>query len=296
LNASTGRPRAGSEAELYRGSPRLDPLIPFLRALPRVASDTTLAALAIADGIRRGRYSKARRWAARLDAGTIGSHLLALRVLANHGRDCGAEAGLGADTEDAVRTSVSIQGRERLEGVEDGALLVGFHLGPPRTWLAMRRLGLRVRIAAQLDLVSSDPIWQPMFASGDAIPVPDDPAGQLRALYRMRSALAQNEIVYLTADGPHGREAFRLDIPGCALIVRQGWLALRRHVRVRTFPVLSHAEGDRRVIAICPPLPPVEDDAAADAKACRDVLTPLISDYVRRFPAQCRYLAFPPWQ
>jgi hypothetical protein len=296
VKVGAGQPRAGSDAELYRGSPRLDPLLSFLRALPRAASDTTLAALAIADGIGRGRYSKARHWAARLDRGTIGSHLLALRLLANHGRYCGAEAGLGTDTEDALRKSVSIQGRERLDSVENGALLVGFHLGPPRTWLAMRAHGLPVRIAAQFDLVSSDPIWQSMFASGDAIPVPDDPAGQLRALYRMRSVLAQNEIVYLTADGPHGQEAFRLDVPGRALIVRKGWLALRRHVRVRTFPVLSHAEGDRRVIVICPPLPPVQDDAAADAKTCRDVLTPLISDYVRRFPAQCRYLAFPPWK
>jgi hypothetical protein len=162
-------------------------------------------------------------------------------------------------------------------------------------WLAMRALGVRVRIAAQLDLVSSDPAWAAMFESGEAIPLPADPAGQLRALYRMRSLLAQNELLYLTADGPHGQEAFRLDIPGRALIVRKGWLALRRHVRVPTLPVLSHMEHRRRVIVVGPPLPPVQDDAAADAGACRDVLAQLVTDYVRRFPSQCRYLAFPPW-
>jgi hypothetical protein len=48
-----------------------------------------------------------------------------------------------------------------------------------------------------------------------------------------------------------------------------------------------------RVIVIHPSLPVPAADAAA--AACHAMLAPLIADYARRFPTQCRYLAFPPW-
>jgi lauroyl/myristoyl acyltransferase len=101
--------------------------------------------------------------------------------------------------------------------------------------------------------------------------------------------------VYLMADGPFGREAFRIELPGRPLIVRSGWLALRRQTGVPALPVLTFREGGRRVIVVHPPLPAPDADRARDAAACRAALTPLVADYVRRFPAQCRYLVFPPW-
>ena len=102
--------------------------------------------------------------------------------------------------------------------------------------------------------------------------------------------------MYLTVDGPFGREAFRIDVPGGPLVVRTGWLALRRHTRAPTFPVLVRREGRRRTIVVHPALPDVAADAARDAEACRSALASLVSDYVRQYPAQCRYLALPRWQ
>jgi hypothetical protein len=49
------------------------------------------------------------------------------------------------------------------------------------------------------------------------------------------------------------------------------------------------------VIVVHPPLPDVDADVTRDADACRDALATLVRAYIRRYPAQCRYLAFPPW-
>jgi hypothetical protein len=102
-------------------------------------------------------------------------------------------------------------------------------------------------------------------------------------------------LVYVMADGPFGREAFRIDLQGGPLVVRVGWLALRRATGVPTLPVLTHREGNQRVIVIHPPLPDPDGDAVRDAAACRAALTPLVDAYVRRFPTQCRWVAIPRW-
>lgn len=96
----------------------------------------------------------------------------------------------------------------------------------------------------------------------------------------------------ITADGPVGAEAFRIPLPGGPAIIRSGWLALRRHAGAPTLPILSHLEGRRQIVTIHPPLPEPQTDPVGDALACRDVLSPLLWDYVRRFPEQCRSLAF----
>jgi lauroyl/myristoyl acyltransferase len=101
--------------------------------------------------------------------------------------------------------------------------------------------------------------------------------------------------VYLTADGPFGREAFQIDVPGRALLVRAGWLTLRRLTGVPVLPVFARYEGRQRVIEVHPPLPESIQDPVGDAESCREALTPLVREYVRKYPEQCRYLAFPPW-
>ena len=40
----------------------------------------------------------------------------------------------------------------------------------------------------------------------------------------------------------------------------------------------------------------VSTTSPRDAEACRSALASLVSDYVRQYPAQCRYLALPRWQ
>lgn len=53
-------------------------------------------------------------------------------------------------------------------------------------------------------------------------------------------------------------------------------------------------EAHRQVVAVQAPLPPATGDRERDAAACRAILEPLLQAYVRRFPEQCRYLAFGP--
>jgi lauroyl/myristoyl acyltransferase len=284
------------QADMFSTSPRLAPVLPLLRVVPRTASSVVLAALAIADGVVRGRFAEARDWAAGLGHGRWKSRWTALRLLANHGRAIADEAMLGVcdPVEDAA--SMAIEGADRLRAVTSGALLLGFHLGPPRIWLGLRAAGLPVRMVARFEESRRDARWAGLIEAGEVIALPRDEAGRLQALYRIRSLLANNALVCIPADGIYGREAFRIDLPGRPMIVRGGWLALRRQLRVPVFPVLARAEGRRRVVTIHPPLPPVQRDAAADVAHCRDALAPLLADYVGRYPTQCRYLAFPPWK
>lgn len=284
------------DVEMFRGSKKLGPGLSVLRALPAWASSSLLAALSIGDGVRRGRYRQARMWAAAQGASAVASRWIAVQMLANHGRFAAEEALLGVRSLEALGASVVLEGAEQLERITGGALLLGFHLGPPRTWLMLRALGRRVSMAARFENAVGDPRWAEMLKAGDIIPLPEaDGAARLQALYRIRALLGRNTSIFMTADGPLGREAFRLPLPGMPLIVRAGWLSLRRQTRVPTFPVLAHEEAGRRVIVIFPPLPAPVDDPVADAEACRAALTPLVAEYVRRFPTQCRYLVFPRW-
>ena len=112
---------------------------------------------------------------------------------------------------------------------------------------------------------------------------------RVQGLFTLRRLLARGGFVFLTADGPFGGELFRLDLPGL------GWFTLRRQLGLRILPLFAHEEGAQRIVTIHPPLPAPTGDEAADKAACRAVLTAMLGDYVRRYPSQCRYLAFPPW-
>jgi lauroyl/myristoyl acyltransferase len=133
--------------------------------------------------------------------------------------------------------------------------------------------------------------------AGEAIRLPAGvPRGRAEGLHRIRTLLRQGGLVYLAGDGPFGREAFRIDLAGGPLVVRLGWLAMRRLTRVPTFPVFTYREQGRRVIVVHPPLPQPDADLDRDRSQCQAALTPLIETYVRRYPSQCRYLAFPAWE
>ena len=118
---------------------------------------------------------------------------------------------------------------------------------------------------------------------------------RVQGLFTLRRLLARGGFVFLTADGPFGGELFRLDLPGLAPVVRTGWFTLRRQLGLRILPLFAHEEGAQRIVTIHPPLPAPTGDEAADKAACRAVLTAMLGDYVRHYPSQCRYLAFPPW-
>lgn len=286
----------GMVPEMFAGPRKLRRLIPVLRRCPRNLAEGVLAVVALGDGVRRGRYSSALRWAAAQGLTGPTGHRTALALLANHGRFVAEEALLGVrDMADLAR-NVDIDGAEHLPAAPGGALLLGFHLGPPKTWMRLRALGYPVRFAGRLASAGRDVRWQAALDAGAVIRLPDGDAGsRVRSLLHMRRLLADGALVYVTADGPFGRTAFSIDLPGGPLVVRQGWLALRRATQVPTLPVLTWRDGGRRIIRIHPPLPPVDDDARRDAEACQAVLAPLIEAYVRQHPTQCRWVAMPRW-
>jgi hypothetical protein len=282
---------------MFHTSPRLRHLVRLLRPFPRGVGETVLAGVAVVDALaRRRRFRQAYAWAAaqRGNGGPPGR--LALALLANHGRFCAEEALLGVSTTATPADDIVVEGADHLPPAGTGAILLGFHLGPPRAWFHLRTLGYPVRLGGALVTSMWDPRWKPVIDAGEVFHLPGGaPAARLAGLYQIRDALRAGEIVFLAAEGPFGREGFRLELPGGPLIIRAGWLMLRRLTGAPTFPMLVHREGKRRVIVLHPALPPSPDDLARDAAQCRAALAPLIESYVRRFPAQCRYLAFPPW-
>lgn len=285
------------DADLFQGPPRLRRLIPLLRRLPASLSSGALATFAIVDGTARGRFTRARTWAAAQGITGVAGTRLALALLANHGRFVAEEALVGVDSSADLARGVAVRGAHHLEQLSSGAILLGFHLGPPKTWLRLRSLGYPVRFAGRLQSVADDPRWNAAIASGALIRLPDgDPQSRLKGLMQMRQLLRDGAIVYVTADGPFGREAFAIHLRGGPLAVRQGWLALRRAAGVPTLPVFTWIDAGTRVIEIHPPLPGVDPDAARDAAHCRQVLTPIVEDYVRRHPEQCRWVAMPRWR
>jgi lauroyl/myristoyl acyltransferase len=295
--STEGELRTRLDADLFAGPRRLRHVMPLLRRLPAPVAAELLAGLAIVDGIVRGRFGRGRRWAAAQGMSVLGSWRLAFDLLANHGRFVAEEALVGLESSDELAAGVELRGAEHLAALGGGALLVGFHLGPPKTWLRLRALGYPVRFAGRLEGAADDPRWQAAIANGAVIRLSaGDAQARLHGLMRIRQLLRGGALVYVTADGPFGREAFSIDLPGEPLVVRQGWLALRRAAHVPTLPVFGFRTATgRRIIVIHPPLPPVDDDATRDAARCRDVLSPLVTDYVRRHPEQCRWVAMPRW-
>jgi hypothetical protein len=283
---------------MFHSSPRLRRLVRLLRPFPRAVGEQVLAAMAVLDGlVRRDRFHQAHAWAAAQPGTERRPWPLALALLANHGRFCAEEAFLGSSTLDAAARHVVIEGAHHLPPPGTGTILLGFHLGPPRTWVRLRMLGHPVQFGGSLVTSAWDLRWKGVLDAGGVVYQLAGGAAQQRlpALFRLREQLRGGALVLLTADGPFGREIFRIDLPGSPLVVRAGWLSLRRMTGAVTLPVLTHRDGKRRVIVIHPALPPPAADVARDVTQCRAVLMPLIEDYVRRFPAQCRYLAFPPW-
>jgi hypothetical protein len=281
---------------MFHSSPRLRRIVPLLRWAPRALGEAVLGVLAVADGLRRGRFGQARAWAAAQPGAAGPPWRLALALLLNHCRFCAEEALLGVRTVGVPASDIVVEGAEHLPPRGTGAILLGFHLGPPRMWYYLRTLGYPVRMGGALVTAIHDRRWQGLIDSGEVVYIPGGAAaGRLPALLQIRELLRAGELVNLAADGPYGREAFRVPLPGGPLIARSGWLTLRRLTRAATLPVFIHRDGRRRVIVLHPPLPPPVPDVAADAAACRAALAPLIRAYTARFPAQCRYLAFPPW-
>jgi lauroyl/myristoyl acyltransferase len=269
-----------------------------LDPLPWPTGENLLAGLGVLDGLARpSRLRQALDWASAQPRGRHGRWGLTLRLLANHGRFIAQEHLVGVRDPTTLRERVRVTGEEHLAAAGQRAtILLGFHVGPPRSSLVLRLLGYPV--TSMHDLVYRPPErpkgnrWAGWRAT---LPMErQESAYRVVTLRQARRHLVNQGWLYIAADGPPGAEAYRISLPGGPVIIREGWLALRRLTGAMTLPVLAHLEGRHRMITIHPPLPPVSSDSRADAKACRLVLTDLLCGYLHQFPEQCRATVWRP--
>lgn len=294
---TAGDPESAAEslAATFTGPRRLRWLMPlFHRGGPEVAGRVMAVAALGQSLVRERRLARAIGWAAANGYSGWERYRVALATVANHGRYVAQEALIGLDTFEALRATSTIVGGEHLDAVR-GGLLIGLHLGPPRSWLYLHAHGYPVRFAIR-DTAGSGQLWDRWGERDLVIPLPlGDAASRVQRLYRLRRLLASGARIFITADGPVGTTLFTLDVAGIGVPIRTGWFTLRRQLKVPTVPTLVHEEGERRIVTIHPPLPPVADDEMADRQACHAVLADLVQQYVRAHPTQCRYFAFCPW-
>jgi lauroyl/myristoyl acyltransferase len=221
---------------------------------------------------------------------------LALALCAFRGLTVARSTLLGIRRPEDLRRLVSVKGQEHLgKAAGRPTILLGFHLGPPCADQALRMAGhaLTRLGGGRLSRAWLGQSWAPYRDAGQILLPVDDPGAWPRALHEARRTLLDGGTLFIHGDG-HGRAAFSIPLPGGPLLIRSGWLALRRHTGATVLPVLTHLEGRRQVITVHPPLPPRDPDPQRDLEACRAVLSRLLLEYLRRFPEQCWSLAFWP--
>jgi hypothetical protein len=142
--------------------------------------------------------------------------------------------------------------------------------------------------------VWSSKAWRPLSDSRQNLAPPDDNRFWPGYLYRARRILLDGGELFIMADSRVGRAAFLVPLPGRPMTIQSGWLSLCRLTGARVIPVVTHLEGRTQVITIHPALPTPTPRDADPLAAWREIITGLVSDYVRRFPEQCPVLVFPP--
>lgn len=240
------------------------------------------------------RLTKALTWAAHHPQAGRSRWWTAVSTCAYQGRFRARHALLGLKSPDELLERVRLVGRQHLP-TAGGALLLGFHLGPPAVGAALCAAGQRV-LAIEGPRESknwSSDAWQPVRRSVAPIPLAGESADLAATLYFARKRLLGGATIYMPADGGRGRLAFAVPIPGgTEHPIRAGWLTLRRECRVPVLPTVGHMDGRTQVITIHPPLPDPDPDPARDAAVCREVVTAIVDDFVRRFPEQCCGLVY----
>lgn len=283
-----GRPRRHSlPARAFFGS---------VNALPWPWGEEVMATVGVARGfVQPRRLRHALGWASHYRHGLADRWRLALSVLAHDGRFEATHSLIGVRHAEQLRSHLAVDGAEHLSRAMEhgGTILLGFHVGPRTSWLALRILGFGVHAFIGHDYHRfRRPGLREVLDSAETVrPQEGDPARRAAWLHRARRLLLERKTVFITADRVISQDTFEIAVPGATAKLGSGWLALRRHTGAATLPVLMHREGRRGVVTIYPPLPPPQPDPAQDMAGCREVLTRILSDYTRRFPEQCRGLA-----
>ncbi len=292
IQAPTHRLTGGGLEALWGGlpgyPPRLWTLLRALHRLPWPLGEDILGALFVAKAfVKLDEFRRALSWAS---AFAIGPRRwrLALSLLAMRGRFVARGALVGARSANDVLSQFILQGQEHFRAVSGAIILLGFHVGPPYSYVALRASGRPVTVLALQCLPekwSREPWGRPESENQDLL-LGNDGFSRATMLHRAQQVLRDGGTVYTTADTVpegDGREAFRLVVHGRDLIVRSGWLVLYRRTGAAVLPVLAHLDGRHVIVTIHPPLP----RPGPDPTACREALERLLVDYAERFPDQC---------
>jgi lauroyl/myristoyl acyltransferase len=266
-----------------------------LDRLPWPWGEDILARLFAAVALVRGsRRRPALAWASQQPGGR--GLRLALAVCAFRGRWVARATLLGVRSPEALSRRAVIRGEEHLTTAPKGTILLGFHLGPPNVDVTLRILGQKLAWlgGSRNSWVWSREAWRPLSDPRQNLAPPDDEWFWPGYLYRARRILLDGGALFILADSWAGRPAFSMPLPGGPMIVRSGWLSLWRLTGARVIPVVTHLEGRTQVITIHPALPSPAPRGADPLATWREIITVLVSDYVRRFPEQCPVLVFPP--
>lgn len=210
------------------------------------------------------------------------------RLFVYQGRFRARHALIGLASPDALASRVRIDGREHLP--DGGAILLGFHVGPPAAGEALCVSGIPVLSVAgrRYSRQWTSEAWTPVRRLYEAFPLTEDPSVLGGVLYRMRRRLAGGERVYVAGDGLKGRLAFTLQVQdGRVLKMKSSWLLLARHTGAPVVPVTTHYEGARQVVTLHPPLPPVDPARVEDLVRCQALLQALLERYAAEHPEQC---------
>ncbi len=281
----------------FRYSALLRVLTVHLSRAPWPWGEHIMAVLGVVQGlIRPSRFRWALDWARGQRPGPLAARRLALSLLWHRGRFLAKEALVGVDHLEILRRSSVVNGAVHLGGsaaAKPGNLLLGFHLGPAVAPIVLRAHGLSLIEAVEWPLLTPGGEQDPFLHPSEVLPIYGElPSERARELYRARRFLLQGHTLFITGDGRIGKELFRIPVPGGDAVIRRGWWILRRQTKAPTLPVLNHSEGSRVTVTIYPPLPSPDPDAARDLDMCREHLSVVITQYVRRFPGQCLSLAF----
>ena len=273
--------------------PALWALLLVLDVLPWPWGEDIAARLLMVAGIsQRSRRRRAVAWASYQSGRRPWS--LALALCAFRGRCVARSALLGLRRPEDLRRHVVVRGAEHL-AAPGGAILLGFHVGPPNADVALRALGHQLAWLGGLRASRgwSRAAWRPFLDPSEHLSAEGGEEFWVGLLHRARRILLAGGRLFIVADSHRGREAFRVSLPGGPMIIGEGWLSLHRQTGARVLPVLSHLEGRAQIITIHPPLPPWGGDPVLEMRARQEILGRLLNDYVRRFPEQCPARVFP---
>lgn len=265
-----------------------------LDALPWPWGEEILARCFVARAfVRTARLRRALAWAGAQPGAGRRRWSLARSLCFHHGRFVARSALVGMRDPETLRRHVEARGEEHLAAAGAGAILLGFHLGPAQSYLALRVLGHRLTwVGAR----GASAAWSRAIRAryqdgrGDLL-LPRAQSAWARRLYRARQIVLEGGTVFISADGG-GAQALSIPLPGGPALIGAGWLLLRRTTKATVLPVLSHMDGRVQVVTIHPPLPAPLSDPALDLEACRRALGELLGEHARRFPEQCYSLAF----